>query len=109
MSKLLVILGLLAVVGIFEASGHVRVREPPNRSSIWRDPRFEHLNLPANYNDDGLYCGRVHQPVIVDNCGICGDPATDPVPRPNENGGTYGNGVIAGNYTAGQVSIYGYI
>ena len=104
MNKFLVIIGLLATFVIFETCGHIRVREPPNRSSIWRDPRFEYLNPTVNEDDDGLYCGEVFQPVIANNCGICGDPATDPVPRPNEHGGKYGNGVISANYTAGQVS-----
>lgn len=35
-------------------------------------------------------------------CGPCGDDWRDPVPRGNENGGKYGNGIIVANYTAGS-------
>lgn len=92
-------------LGLFTlGQGHVRLREPPNRSSVWRDDRFTHLNPPINYDDDGLYCGRVHQlPEVVD-CGICGDPWEDPTPRANEHNGEFGRGIITGNYAAGQVS-----
>ena len=36
-------------------------------------------------------------------CGVCGDDYNDPQPRANENGGKYGQGVIAATYTQGQV------
>ena len=32
------------------------------------------------------------------NCGMCGDPVNDTVPRPNENGGTYAPNVILTRY-----------
>ncbi len=86
-----------------DAEGHGRLMEPPMRSSIWRDPRFAHLNLPPNYDDGGLWCGGVRQGYIPTECGVCGDIFTAPLPRPNENGGTFGNAVMAGNYTKGQV------
>jgi len=72
-------------------------------SSLWRDPRFADLDLPQNFEDDALDCDALLQPELVDNCGVCGDPAKDALPRANEHGGFYGNGVLAGNYTAGQV------
>lgn len=93
----LVSLSVLAVVA------HVRVREPPNRSSIWRDPAFSQYRPPVKYDDDGLYCGQVFQDETVSNCGICGDDPDDPEPRPNESGGIYGAGIIAGRYSPGEV------
>ena len=36
-------------------------------------------------------------------CGECGDAYHLPKPRANENGGTYGRGVIARTYRPGQV------
>ena len=94
----------LISLSVLTVVAHVRVRQPASRSSIWRDPAFAQYNPVANYEDDGLYCGRVHQDLAVSNCGICGDPASDPVPRANENGGIYGAGIIAGRYSPGQVS-----
>lgn len=37
------------------------------------------------------------------NCGPCGDNWADPIPRSNENGGTYGNGVVVETYFSGDV------
>ncbi|CAG7717581.1 unnamed protein product [Allacma fusca] len=96
-------LSLVFTVTIALTLGHVRIRSPPNRSSLWRDPAFQQYNPPANYDDDGLYCGRVHQWPVDNRCGVCGDPVTDPVPRPNENGGTFGRGIIAGRYAPGEI------
>lgn len=36
--------------------------------------------------------------------GFTGDPWEEPRPRQNENGGTYGQGLIVKNYEVGQVS-----
>ena len=36
-------------------------------------------------------------------CGVCGDQYDKPHPQDNENTGTYGVGIIAGQYTAGSV------
>lgn len=89
------------------ALGHVRLRHPAGRSSIWRDPQFAHLNPLVNERDDSYYCGGVRylQPDPVDNCGVCGDIASEEIPRTNENGGTYGRGIITGVYRAGQVNL----
>ena len=35
-------------------------------------------------------------------CGMCGDPVD--MPRDNEEGGKFANGIIAGSYSPGQVS-----
>jgi len=92
----------LAICGI--AFAHVRLRHPAGRSSIWRDPSFAHLNPLVNEKDDSYYCGgsRYLQPDPVDNCGVCGDIASEEVPRANENGGLYGRGIITGVYRPGQ-------
>lgn len=37
------------------------------------------------------------------NCGLCGDSYTDAHPQPNENTGTYGQGIIARTYSAGSI------
>lgn len=96
---------VLALCGI--AFCHVRLRLPAGRSSIWREPAFAHLNPLVNEKDDAYYCGggRYLQPDPVDNCGVCGDIASEDVPRANENGGTYGRGIITGVYRPGQVNL----
>jgi hypothetical protein len=99
MSKSIFPLATLAV--LFGINAHVRVMLPASRSSLWRVNSTQ--NPPINYDDDALYCGRVHQWPEVTNCGVCGDPETDPVPRDNEHGGKFGKGIISGRYSAGQV------
>jgi len=99
---ILTIFPLLLCCGIV-IHAHVRLLAPVSRSSMWRNPQFGHHNPPINYDDDGLYCGRVHQEEVVTTCGVCGDPYVDRTPRDNEHGGTYGKGVIAGTYNAGQM------
>lgn len=96
---------VITICGI--ALGHVRLRNPAGRSSIWRDPQFAHLNPLVNEKDDDIRCGGLPylQPDPVDNCGVCGDLATEEVPRSNENGGKYGRGIITGVYRAGQVAM----
>lgn len=94
------------LVAFAAVEGHVRLLDPTARSSLWRYPQFAAQNPVINYDDDGLYCGRVHQQEVVTDCGICGDPWVDPVPRANENGGIYGQGIIARTYSAGQVISY---
>jgi hypothetical protein len=37
-------------------------------------------------------------------CGVCGDPWHEKVPRDNEHGGKYGNGIIGRRYVMGQES-----
>lgn len=50
------------------------------------------------------------QPDGSRNCGLCGDPVTDPEPRPNENGGIYAPTVILTRYfesgSTAEISIY---
>uniref|UniRef100_T1JDM2 Chitin-binding type-4 domain-containing protein n=1 Tax=Strigamia maritima TaxID=126957 RepID=T1JDM2_STRMM len=81
--------------------GHGRLRDPPSRSSAWR----EGFNTPANYNDNELFCGGFTNQWLRNGgkCGICGDPWQNPTPRANELGGKYGKGVITRTYKKGQV------
>jgi len=86
------------VTGTF---AHGRLRDPPSRSSAWRDG----FNTPTNWNDNELYCGgfTVQWNHNGGKCGICGDPWNQPQPRSNELGGTYGKGIITRTYKRGQV------
>lgn len=61
MGKLFVLLSVLVLFHVQESHSHGRFVKPPNRSSIWRDPAFASQNPPANYNDNELYCGAIHQ------------------------------------------------
>ncbi len=75
---------LVALLGLGYA--HIRVWEPTARATLWRDPRWAMYNPKVNFEDDGVYCGRVYQPDPVVMCGVCGDPWDLPVPRPHETG-----------------------
>lgn len=59
MNSLILVFPLLQVLKLFpESEAHGRLMEPPNRSSVWRDSRFDSYNPPKNYNDMELFCGR---------------------------------------------------
>ena len=47
------VMALLVLLTALETHGHGRLREPPSRSSMWRDG-FD--NIP-NYTDNQLSCG----------------------------------------------------
>lgn len=99
MKSLLILVAIVAAV-----HGHGRLMKPPSRSSIWRLPEFQNQNPPANYDDNQLYCGGIHQADDPgSNCGVCGDPASQGRPRDNEIGGKWERGIITARYTAGQV------
>lgn len=80
------------------SQGHGRLRDPPSRSSLWR----ENSNSPTNYDDNGLNCGGYYNQWNAHGgrCGICGDPWQGP--RHNEAGGRYANGIISRNYVQGH-------
>lgn len=87
-------------------SGHGRLLRPTSRSSVWRFAEFQSQNPPPNYTDNQLFCGGLHQADSPGtNCGVCGDPVSDSVPRENEIAGYYYRGIITGRYTQGQVRI----
>ncbi|KAF7267309.1 hypothetical protein GWI33_019431 [Rhynchophorus ferrugineus] len=95
---------LVVCLGVFinkEVNGHGYMIHPPNRASLWRID----WRQPSNYEDNEFFCGGTHVQYVLNGgkCGPCGDNWSDPVPRSNENGGTYGNGLIFVNYTAGEV------
>lgn len=94
-------LALVAAVNLGEVYGHGRLMDPVNRSSAWR----KGFKTEANYNDNELFCGgqAVQHQKNGGKCGICGDEWSLPQPRPNENGGRYGKGVIVKQYNAGAV------
>ena len=103
MAKFQVIL-IAAVFAVAGVAGHGRFMKPVSRSSVWRVPEFQSQNPPANYDDNQLYCGAIHQADDPgSNCGVCGDPFSQARPRDNERGGKYAKGIITGRYTAGQV------
>ena len=81
-------------------SGHGYLIDPPQRSSEWR-LGFQN---PSNYDDNGLNCGgfATQWDQNGGKCGVCGDPWDVAPPRPNEVGGTYGNGIIVRQYSVGQ-------
>ena len=48
---------IAAMAAVHHVSGHGRMMEPPNRSSLWRFPEYRQYNPPANYNDNENFCG----------------------------------------------------
>ncbi|XP_030767766.1 uncharacterized protein LOC115891457 [Sitophilus oryzae] len=99
--KLLVVLSFLNVFVHKEVEGHGYMISPPNRASLWRIDWTQ----PANYNDNEYFCGGTYVQYYLNEgkCGPCGDNWKDPPPRSNENTGTYGNGIVVSNYTAGSI------
>ncbi|XP_067682186.1 uncharacterized protein [Haliotis asinina] len=81
-------------------TGHGRLMDPPQRSSMWRDG----FNTTANYDDNQLNCGgSYHQwsARLGGKCGACGDPY-DAQQRNNEPGGKYYTDTIGRVYYAGD-------
>ncbi|KAF3425741.1 hypothetical protein E2986_11651 [Frieseomelitta varia] len=83
----------ICLLGTFlqEIHGQGMMITPVSRSSAWR------FGFPVeqNFNDDDVSCGGDTQ--FFQNhgkCGECGDDYAAVRPRPNENGGIYGTGVI---------------
>lgn len=82
--------------------GHGYLMDPPMRSTAWRYG----FGTPINYDDNGLTCGGISAQfnnVNQGRCGECGDLWSAPRPRANDEGGTYGRGVIVKNYTRGAL------
>ncbi|XP_046559870.1 uncharacterized protein LOC124268892 [Haliotis rubra] len=91
-----------AVFALFLAgiTGHGRLMDPPQRSSMWRDG----FNTPTNYDDNQLNCGgSYHQwsTGLGGKCGACGDPY-DAQQRNNEPGGRYYSDIISRVYYPGD-------
>ncbi|KAH8359862.1 hypothetical protein KR093_009247, partial [Drosophila rubida] len=80
----------------FNVEAHGRLIEPPSRASAWRYG----FQTPPDYNDHELYCGGFTRQWKrnAGKCGECGDAWDLPEPRPHENGGQWGQGVIVRSY-----------
>jgi len=98
-------IALLCLVALVaHVHSHGRIMRPASRSSLWRLPEFQSFNPPTNWNDNEVWCGARHQANHPGtDCGPCGDPLTQAVPRPNEMRGSWYRGIITGRYTAGQI------
>jgi len=83
------------------AFGHIRMLNPPARSSLWRFPEFGYLNPEPKYNDDEIWCGNVRQFQDDTRCGVCGDPVEQAVPRETEYRGRYWRDVAVRTYVPG--------
>ncbi|XP_070138792.1 uncharacterized protein [Drosophila bipectinata] len=88
---------------ILKCEGHGRLIEPPSRASAWR---YGFSTLP-DYNDHELYCGGFTRQWKQNGgkCGECGDAWDMPEPRPHENGGQWGRGLIVRRYLPGSKMI----
>lgn len=84
---------------VANGEGHGRLIEPPSRASAWRYG----FQTPPDYNDHELYCGGFTRQWKRNGgkCGECGDAWDMPEPRPHENGGQWGQGVIVRSYLPG--------
>jgi len=91
---------LVTVINLQEIYGHGMMLDPINRSSAWR----KGFPVEPNYTDNEHFCGgrTIHHMKNGGKCGECGDNYALPRPRPNENGGIYGTGVIVQKYKAGS-------
>jgi hypothetical protein len=58
-----------------------------------------------DYDDHQVNCGGLEEQYERwgGRCGTCGDSWGLPRPRPHEQGGQFGEGILARNYTQGQV------
>ncbi|KAH8295239.1 hypothetical protein KR018_009016, partial [Drosophila ironensis] len=86
---------------ISSCDGHGRLIEPPSRASAWR---YGFPTLP-DYNDHESYCGGFTRQWKHNGgkCGECGDAWDIPEPRPHENGGQWGKGLIVRRYLPGSI------
>ncbi|XP_055852301.1 uncharacterized protein LOC129916409 [Episyrphus balteatus] len=94
---------LLLSIGYFVGvESHGMMMQPVSRGSRWRVDS----SAPKNYDDNGLFCGGygTQWSTYGGKCGLCGDSYGEPTPRPHENGGTFGEGVIVELYKAGQIA-----
>ncbi|XP_055905417.1 uncharacterized protein LOC129940915 [Eupeodes corollae] len=100
--KISIIFLFVSIGCLVGVDSHGMMMKPVSRGSRWRvDP-----TAPKNYDDNGLFCGGYGNQWSVHGgkCGICGDSYGEATPRPHENGGKFGQGIIVETYTAGQVA-----
>ncbi|XP_050589622.1 uncharacterized protein LOC126921793 [Bombus affinis] len=86
---------------LWEIHGQGIMIDPISRSSAWR----KGFPVEVNFNDHELSCFASQIQFTQNNglCGVCGDDYAMPRPRPNENGGLYGTGVIVQRYKVGSI------
>lgn len=48
---------IAVIATVYHVTGHGRLMEPPNRSSLWRFSEYRQYNPPVNYNDNENFCG----------------------------------------------------
>ncbi|KAG6800966.1 hypothetical protein HZU73_03704 [Apis mellifera caucasica] len=98
--KLLLIIFLIGIY-FSKIQGRGLMLDPISRSSAWR----KGFPVEPNYNDHELFCGglNIQYEQNEGRCGECGDDYAIRRPRPNENGGLYGTGVIVKRYKANQI------
>ncbi|XP_030370953.1 uncharacterized protein LOC115621440 [Scaptodrosophila lebanonensis] len=91
---------ILSSLIINDCNAHGRLIEPPSRASAWRYG----FQTPPDYNDHELYCGGFTRQWKHNGgkCGECGDAWDLSEPRPHENGGQWGQGVIVRRYLPGS-------
>ncbi|XP_018372860.1 PREDICTED: uncharacterized protein LOC108767449 [Trachymyrmex cornetzi] len=96
----LFVLTLITAINLQEIYGHGMMMDPINRSSAWR----KGFPVEPNYTDNEHFCGGygIQHGTNGGKCGECGDNYALSRPRPNENGGIYGTGVIVQKYKAGS-------
>lgn len=99
-SKLLALFSSVAV-----ASCHMRMLDPPGRTSLWRFPEYEHLNPEVIDTDDQMWCDNIRQFENDNRCGVCGDPVDQQTPRFSEYQGRYWRDVKVRTYRSGDVSV----
>lgn len=99
-SNLVIVASFLIIIAHISLS-HIRMLKPPNRASLWRDPRFKEFNPVVNKRDDYFYCLQTSEGPSA-KCGACGKGITGSNPVPIEFGD---RGIIAGNYTTGEVCL----
>merc|ERR1712168_887879 len=98
--RCLTMLLLVSVLCTFSGvSAHGYMELPAARNCMWR---FGFPN-PPDYSDNQCFCGGIKRMWKKNHgaCGVCGDAADDPKQSHND-GGRWGNKIIAKTYKSGQ-------
>merc|ERR1719505_159899 len=92
LTMLLLVCVLCTLSGV---SAHGYMELPAARNCMWR---FGFPN-PKDYSDNQCFCGGIKRMWQKNHgvCGVCGDPA-DATSQPHNDGGRYGNKIIAKTY-----------
>jgi len=92
---------LAVLLGVAFVEPHGHMIDPRSRQNLFQDPQFP--DQPPNWNPQSVWCDNIPQSMTYSQCGLCGDPISQSVPREHEHGGTFGRGNIAKNYTSGAI------